>query len=233
MSSEPKDDAFEQSVTPDQPVQLELEMGHEHSAQNLVHGSAILPNQTQFTTDFLELQNPNGSSGRLMYAFIRRTLQQFHLQSNYREACILNEAYLRGLRQIRRGQLIHNAPAWLRSTSYNIIRELKRDQQKAVSLQDQMLEMQPAPVASDDLEDDLATLRLAFQLLSKSDQKLLNLKIVDGYSWGEIRAILDQQGYGDHDEAKLRKRKERALIRLRKKFHALKPHEFKEKIKFR
>jgi DNA-directed RNA polymerase specialized sigma24 family protein len=227
MSSEPNDDAFEQSVTHDQPVQLELEMDHEQSAQNLAHGSAIQENQVQFTTDFLELQNPNGSSGRLMYAFVRRTLRQFCLQHNYREAYILNEAYLRGLRQIQRGQLIRNSPAWLRKTSYNIIRELKRDQQKAVALQDQMLEMQSTPVSSnvsaDDLEDDLATLRLAFQLLSKSDQKLLNLKIVEGHSWNEIRAILAQQGYGDHDETKLRKRKERALIRLRKKFHALKP----------
>ena len=80
------------------------------------------------------------------------------------------------------------------------------------------MEAQPA-VAAEVIEDDLATMQLAFQLLSKShegDHRLLNLKIVEGLSWSEIRVVLRQEGYGDHDEVKLRKRKERALIRLRK-----------------
>lgn len=191
----------------------------------------LMENTIQFITDFLELQNPNSSTGRLMYAFLRRTLRAFHLETNYREAYILHEAFLRGLTQIQKGQLIRNPSAWLRSTAYNIVRELKRDQQKSVSFEDYMLEVQQPAVSPEDLEDDLATMRLSYQLLSKVDQRLLNLKIVEGRPWSEIRVILRQEGYGDHDEAKLRKRKERALIRLRKKYHALKPHQFKENIK--
>jgi hypothetical protein len=57
------------------------------------------------------------------------------------------------------------------------------------------------------------------------DQRLLNLKIVEGRAWSEIRVILREEGYGDYKEFNLRKRKERALIRLRKKYHALKPHQ--------
>lgn len=185
--------------------------------------ATLLANQIQFLTDFAELLNPNSSSGRLMFAFTRRTLRAFSLECSYREAYVLNEAFLRGLRQIREGYIILNPQAWLRSTSYNIIRELKREQQKLVPFQDYMLEGKELDVPSADLEDDLATLRLALQMLDPSDQRLLNLKIVEGLSWKQIRDVLRQEGFGDHDEAKLRKRKERALIRLRKKFHALKP----------
>jgi DNA-directed RNA polymerase specialized sigma24 family protein len=214
---------------------LEPEDGYKLDAQSFLLWSLalrlilyLLPveNTIDFLTDFLELQNPSSSSGRLMYAFLRRTLRAFHLEKNYREAYILHEALLRGLNQIKKGQLIYNSSGWLRSTAYNIIRELKRDQQKTVSLEDHHpTEVEHPAVSSKDLEDDLETISLAFQLLTPMDQRLLNLKIVEGRAWSEIRVILREEGYGDYKEFNLRKRKERALIRLRKKYHALKPHQ--------
>lgn len=89
-----------------------------------------------------------------------------------------------------------------------------------------ILDVKQFSVSPEDLEDDLAMLRIAFQMLDSEDQKLLNLKIVEERSWREIREILNLAGGGDCSEPALRKRKERALIRLRKKFHALKPPQF-------
>jgi DNA-directed RNA polymerase specialized sigma24 family protein len=190
--------------------------------------SALLGSHIQFMTDFVELLNPNSSTGRLMFAFVRRNLQAFRLDQSYKEAHILNEAFVRGLKRIHSGEIIRNPQAWLRKTAYFIIRELKREQQKVVPFEDYMLDERQVDVSSEDLEDDLATMQLALQMLKPSDQKLLNLKIVQGLSWSRIRDILIQEGDGNYDESTLRKRKERALICLRKKYHALKPPHLEE-----
>jgi DNA-directed RNA polymerase specialized sigma24 family protein len=176
----------------------------------------------RFDQDFLELQDSRSSSGRVMYVFVRSRLRSFGLANAYKEAYILNEAYIRGTRLIDQGNVIHNPTAWLRQTAYNIIRELRRDQKKLAPLEETSLP-EVADTVSEQLEDDLNTLRMAFQMLTAKDQTLLNLKIVDGLSWRQVRETLKASGYGDCAEAVLRKRKERALTRLRKKFHALKP----------
>jgi DNA-directed RNA polymerase specialized sigma24 family protein len=140
----------------------------------------------------------------------------------------LNEAYIRGCQLIDRGETIRNSSAWLRQTAYNIIREWSRYERKTIPLEEHLLENLQGAVAAEVIEDDLSTLRLALQMLSAKDQQLLNLKIGEGFSWKQIQEAWQLQGYGNLTEASLRKRKERALIKLRKKFHALKPPDFGE-----
>jgi RNA polymerase sigma factor (sigma-70 family) len=180
----------------------------------------------QFELEFLELQDPRNSSGRLIYVFVRRSLASFKLLGLYNEACILNEAYMRGIRLIEQAQPIHNPAAWLRKTAYNIIREYARDRDRVFRLEDYQMEQLTSPHNPDRLEEmqsNVAMLQMAFQVLDPKDQQLLNLKIVKELSWRDIREVLCSQGEKDCSEAVLRKRKERALIRLRKKFHSLNP----------
>lgn len=177
----------------------------------------------QFETDFLELQKQDSSTGRLMYVFLRRTLGNFHLQGSYNEAYVLNEAYIRGIKCIEKGEQIFHPSAWLRKTAYNIIRELHRDHQKCTKLDETIAESLSTFSVAEELTTNLIILRLAFQMLDPKDQRLLNLKIVEGLAWKNISEILRRYGERDCSEAGLRKRKERALIRLRKKFHMLKP----------
>jgi DNA-directed RNA polymerase specialized sigma24 family protein len=177
----------------------------------------------KFEDDFLELQRASSSSGRLMYVFVRRSLWQFHLAGTYTEACILNEAYIRGCETLGKGETIRNTGAWLRATVYNIIREYSRYHQKLETLEESILQDIESPMFSETVEDDLAILRLALQMLSTKDQLLLNLKIAERLSWKEVQDALKLQGMGTYSEVSLRKRKERALIKLRKKFHSLKP----------
>jgi RNA polymerase sigma factor (sigma-70 family) len=174
---------------------------------------------------FKELFNSKNSSGRLMYVFVRQMLRQFQLDGSYSEAYILNEAYLRGVKRIQEGKVIYNASAWLKSAARNIVRELARNRQKLASWDSDFLvqlEQKPTEDWSEELANDTITLETAFQLLDPLEQKILNLKIVDELSWCEIQGILRIEGYGDFTEAVLRKKKERALTRLRKKYHALK-----------
>jgi DNA-directed RNA polymerase specialized sigma24 family protein len=194
---------------------------------NSLEEHSIQEELCKFEKDFLELQNPRSSTGRLMYVFVRRSLQVFRLSANYREAFVLNEAYIRATKLINEGGAIHNVQAWVRSTTYNIIRELSRERQKSEPLEEHIIATVEQPsVLLEELEDDLETVRIAFGCLDPKDQRLLNLKIVEGLSWREIREVLRLEGWRDLTEEALRKRKERALIRLRKKFHALKPPEF-------
>ena len=174
-----------------------------------------------FNTEIQDLYHPDSSSGRLICAFVQRELRNFHLHDLYGIAYILNEAYLRGRQKIQDGITIENPKAWIRSTSYNVIRELSRQEKKTVPLELHP-EIESAPLIQDsDLEIELSKLRLAFQMLSPKEQQILNLKIVEGLSYEEIATKLRIQGHGDYSIPSLRKLKERSLKRLRTLFHTL------------
>lgn len=170
-----------------------------------------------------ELLGSNSSSGRILYAFVRRNLSVFHLNDDFSEAAILNEALIRAVSAALRGTVIRDLSAWLRTTAYNIIREKARDRRKFVSLETQSEQVEQIQCQPEDIEEDLSFIQAAFGLLDPRDQRLLSLKIVQGLSWQEIHDIFNAEGYGHCSIATLRKQKERALVRLRKKFHALKP----------
>jgi DNA-directed RNA polymerase specialized sigma24 family protein len=176
--------------------------------------------RSKFDADFKELLDLKSSTGRLMFAFVRRELKAFHLDKLYREAYVLNEAYVRAIATISKGIIIRDSSAWLRGTMFRIVRELSREHQKTVSLEENLLENRSI-VSPEELQNELARLIWAFQFLPPKDQELLHMKVVENLSWQEIREAWRMKGHGDYLEATLRKRKERALIRLRKKYHAL------------
>lgn len=165
----------------------------------------------------------SSSSGRLLYAFVRRNLCVFHLNGDFCEAAILNEALIRAVTATRKGIIIQELPAWLRGAAYNIIREKSRDRKKLVPLESETDRLEQIVFEPEDIEEDLRFIAVAFGMLEARDQRLLTLKLVDGLSWQEIHEILSAEGQHNCSIPALRKQKERALIRLRKKFHALKP----------
>jgi hypothetical protein len=179
----------------------------------------------KYDEEFSKYLCPRSSSGRLLFAFIARTLWAFHLHKLYSEAHILNEVYIRGAKSINNGTVIHNLLPWIKQTSYFYIRELKREQQKTEPFEDYMSDTLTNPIAPDVIEGDLALLGEAFKQLDRKDQQLLNLKIAQGFSWRQIQETFVAEGTGHFTEQSLRKRKERALIRLRKRFHQLKSTE--------
>jgi DNA-directed RNA polymerase specialized sigma24 family protein len=183
-----------------------------------------------YDAEFIELLGQNSSSGRLIYAFTRRELHQFGLAGAYQEIFLLNEAYKRGVQALERGEVIRNLPAWLRGTVHRICQEEKRRQQRFVSLEEDVPGIEDHDVASEELENDLMTLGLGLQVLLQTlepiDREILILKIVRGFQWKQIRQMLQEQGFGDHTEVTLRKRKERTLKRLRMKYHSFKPYDF-------
>lgn len=178
----------------------------------------------RFSLKFLELLDSESSSGRLLFVFVRTRLRQFHLEKSYQEAFILNEVYIRAREKIQQGEVIRLPSAWIRQTAYNCIRELSREQRRSVEFQEDYLQ-EPTfkPLEPEGLTQDLAIMGKALDGLESLDRTLLELKVVEGLSWKEIRALLFKDGYGDYSEDALRKRKERALRNLRNIYHSLKP----------
>jgi len=173
-----------------------------------------------FDKEFSDFSNPQSIKGRVIFASIRRVLRQFRLHKLYDEAFLLNEAYIRAIACIRRGLEIRNASAWLRGTIFRIVRELSREQQRTIPLEETFWDIHTIVSPDEDLQDELLRLSTAIQLLSLQDQELLQMKVVENLSWTEIREIWKTRGYGDCAEATLRKRKERALSQLRKIYYA-------------
>ena len=187
-------------------------------------------NSVELDEVFVELQNyndeiklilsPNSSTYTSLFIFITRLLSQYRISGLFSPPYIINEAYLRGEDLIRRkGQKIRNCSPWLRRTCFNVISELSRKEAKYLPL---LLEPAGQYGKSDDhdfdLDQEMMCIKLAFQILDPADQELLNLKIVDGLSWKEIRKELGLRGINITETA-LRKRKERALKKLRDHYH--------------
>ena len=124
-----------------------------------------------------------------------------------------------------KGKPIKNPLAWVKQTAYNRIRELNREQRNKVFLEEETLAEECEPPSESTRKNEWATIKLAFQKLCLEDKRLIELKDIEKKSWQEIRVILREEGWGDCSETVLRKRKSRALGRLRSFYYdSIQPH---------
>lgn len=173
-----------------------------------------------------EIQNllaPGSPTFTSLHLSFSRWLRQYKLSALYSPSYVINEAYLRGQSAVNKGIRIHNYVAWIRRTGFNVIRELYRIQLKFVSPDTEFVQPNNDEVIEEfnsdfDIDRELMRVKLAFQMLTPEDQEILNMKIVDGFSWEDIRREFNLRGL-NLKTSTLRKRKERALIRLRDHYH--------------
>jgi RNA polymerase sigma factor (sigma-70 family) len=176
-----------------------------------------------FCNDYADFYNPRHPQGMAIGAYLRRTLRQFRLDRLYDEADILVEVYMRAHRLIQGGVTIANPYAWTKRVAYNVIRELSRKEKrhKHESLEDYHFHDHPM-VTPLDVKTDSELLQQAMRTLEPAEQRILELKIIEEYSWEEIQDILAQEGE-NVSVAALRKRKQRALEKLHQIYHSLRP----------
>jgi RNA polymerase sigma factor (sigma-70 family) len=205
---------------PEEPLK-DLDCDHKQETPRISNS-----NQQSFDNDFADLLKPNHPSAASMGAFIRRLLRQFGLHKIYAEADILSEIYVRGYKLTQGGVIIVNPHAWSKSTAFNIVRELSRKhrqkERRFEELTENTWDKSEHPPIEADAKTDVAILHRALQELEPEEQRLLTLKIVDELSWVEIRNLLSLEGK-TVSEATLRKQKERALKKLRRIYHSLRP----------
>ncbi|NEO15504.1 MULTISPECIES: sigma-70 family RNA polymerase sigma factor [unclassified Moorena] len=159
---------------------------------------------------------------------IKSKLHQFNLP-HYQMYDVIHETYLRGIKLLDSGQEIENPRAWIRATSFNVIREMSRKQKKEQSWDSNLIERQLAPEASNSLssansdDENLKLLELALQKLEPQDSQLIVLRHIEGLSWQQVVSHLASKGEYI-TEASARQRGNRSLKRLRKIFFELKKH---------
>jgi DNA-directed RNA polymerase specialized sigma24 family protein len=174
----------------------------------------------EFYVAFLAVTDPNSYCGRicgaLLHAFIRRTLINYRLIAIYCERDILNETFIRGSNTIRQGKKIVNLQPWIRGTCLNVIREISRREQQTESYEDyEPADPSPSTLDLMAFDEELTILQQKLQNIHPIDQIILDLKVVKGYSWDKVSQMLETEGFGSFTVGSLRKRKERAMKRLR------------------
>jgi DNA-directed RNA polymerase specialized sigma24 family protein len=180
-----------------------------------------------FLECFLLVLNPSHPEGIAIYAFVNRTLTQFHLRGLYDPLYILHEVYLRAFNLIWvKDERIRSLTPWIKATAFNVVRELSRKQRKTDSIE----EVQHWEKASLSIEfefnpnHEFTLIMLAYQRLLPEDQRILRLVLLDDFSYREIRAIYMAEGQ-EITEQTLRQKKTRALKRLRNNYHNLADHQ--------
>jgi RNA polymerase sigma factor (sigma-70 family) len=191
------------------------------------HEEGPQPNQDveAFKSAVEKLLKPDNPHAKSLFAFIRRTLGQYKLTGIYSESDIFNEAFERGLRKSESERII-NPKAWLRSTSFNVMKENVRLAMKTTSLDEDILSDQEEE-CFEDLTFGNETFEVcrkavveAFSKLNHQDRKIIELRCLEGRTWKDVREKL---GENKTNLPALRQRGQRALEKLRKEYHKIRP----------
>jgi DNA-directed RNA polymerase specialized sigma24 family protein len=94
----------------------------------------------EFNADFLRLSRLPDVRSRTK-GFINRYSKWLGNQIEVDD--VLSEVYIRGLKTIKSGKPIHDLPAWVRTTSLNVVRELYRKAEKQHKLEKKVKQESP------------------------------------------------------------------------------------------
>lgn len=191
----------------------------------------------RFNIEVEVLLRPQNPAARSLLAFIRRDLRQFHLHGSISETDIFIQAYLRGFEYCSKegAEPIRNVRAWLRQTAFNIIREESRRRQRAPQVSYDVLaendlgrsQLTQAPdewgLDPDIVETDMRAIVTALARLSAREQRIIHLRTLQGLAWKDVQQHLETMGEPPLRLDVLRKQGQRALERLRKEYHTLRP----------
>ncbi|MBE9178117.1 sigma-70 family RNA polymerase sigma factor [Oculatella sp. LEGE 06141] len=182
------------------------------------------PQLHQFDEEIASLLKKQNPRARSLFAFIQRTLRQFHLEGIHSEAEIFNEAYVRGATLASAGTVINSPKAWMRQTAFNVIRELSRQSRRYQSTDYEHCESgEILPLLEDAIALDIQAVLLALHALEPGDRCVIKLKAIESLSWKEVKERLIAMGEKPQTEAALRKRGQRAMQRLREEYHKNRP----------
>lgn len=168
---------------------------------------------------FSEILKPGASNSVFIACSV--ALKQFSLQGKYDPAFIFNEAYMRARKTLDEGKEITNYPAWIRATSFNIVRELSKVEKKNRE-HSNSLEVDSVPArktngwTNSELEaPEQQRMRRAFATLSPLEQAILQLKVVQGLRWADVQSALVTSGFESITPNLLSQKKRRALTKLK------------------
>lgn len=158
--------------------------------------------------------------------FVKRSINQFNLGSRLEVGDVIAIAYDRTRTAIANGKEIDNMLGWLKSTSYNIIREQSRCNQKEKPTDPQQyILVNIVDISGDqDVEDPKKSIFwLVLALNTLKSERPNDFRLIHYYYFEQksYREISSQHLLGeDLTPSALRKRMSRALKLLREIYHA-------------
>jgi RNA polymerase sigma factor (sigma-70 family) len=181
--------------------------------------------EQKFGEEVSDLLHPYNPQGTTLRRFIRRQIQQWHLNSFDAED-VLQEAILQGLRYTRKtGKEIHNPTAWLRVTTLRILQNGVRQTIRKEQLPENLKLINPAnsddPALQLELKDSLNQLAIARQNLSDEDQEILTLYFDQDKTYEQIQAYYERKDNEWINLPTIRKRVSRAKDRAFKAFQEI------------
>lgn len=174
------------------------------------------------------LSSQRASRPHRLFFLIERWLRQFHLDSQIDSSEILVEAYMRTRSKVLKGVHIEIFPAWFNRVSFKIIQEYSK-RKKYRDLLNQRLICSGQHFTEDithqtEIEHpNINALLKSLEELKEEELEILNLRIVKGLSWKDVRIYWSNSKGKDISESALRKKGERALSHLRDVFASTKP----------
>ncbi|MEO0542023.1 MAG: hypothetical protein AAFZ80_14330 [Cyanobacteria bacterium P01_A01_bin.105] len=190
--------------------------------------SPNLPEPDALDIALAEILGAGNSYAYSAIATVRRHLHSFRLTHQFEPHEILFDAYLRGKDAQRRGDIIRNPHAWLKSTAFNIIRENSRKARRRVVVPYEDNEYRSGTdknlLDQLDLSHEIQLLYKALRAFEKENAataQLLVWRTIDKMSWDEIEGELRATTAGDiPNQATLRQRVARGKKRVRHILHS-------------
>ncbi|MEM6424543.1 MAG: sigma-70 family RNA polymerase sigma factor [Cyanobacteria bacterium P01_D01_bin.128] len=186
------------------------------------------PAVQQFNEAIYVLLKVNTAHSKSLLAYIRRLLWQYHLDRQLTATEIFIDAYVRGVQYLlSSGETIKKPSAWMRITVLNVIREKSRERKRSIPLTWEVVsdDMDKTSTSESGDEECFLAVIQAFNNLNHDDRKIIQLRFFESKSWEEVR---EKVGESDLTTSTLRKRGQRALERLRREYHKIRPSHLKD-----
>lgn len=161
----------------------------------------------------------------VLWAFLKRTLKQFKLDSMYSETDVIDKTDKITQEKIESGETIDNPPGWFRKTAFNVIRNLSKketNQRKNIKKLHNNIETAYYPeslINEDYSEEQVEALCRNWNGLSEQERRILILREVKELSWKQVANQLVIENH-EIDNSRLvdrvRQKGNRALAKLRK-----------------
>jgi hypothetical protein len=210
-------------------------------AKHIRQSSADLESNTSLSSEFkdrirlinaLVLQiflDPKDIECHNLLPWIKQRIRQFGLTGSLCEFEVLIEAYTIAIKKTKEGYVINNLPAWFKGTTFNIVRNIKREIKRQDSIKSNFEYVQReiesvslySSIENHSIDDNSQSIMNVFATLCEADRYLLNLRIVKGLNWSDIAEKMIQEGKENPSNmekllTRLRQRHSRALAKLRK-----------------
>lgn len=171
----------------------------------------------ELNKEMANLYGRDNAQSRSMSAYLRRLTVTHRLAIEEFE--LLHEAYERAVLLISKGKVSHatNLVAYLKRIASNIAKEERRKTPFHHPINEESCTKDS--LSDININSELDQLAEAMTRLDEPDRRLLTLKIIDNKSWKEIHQLWCKETQEKASISCLRKRKERALSKLRHLYH--------------